>query len=558
MDQQTIDPITLEIWWSRLIAIADEAATTLERTAFSTAIRESNDYSAVLMNALGETIAECRSGLPAFAAIMGVATRHILKKFPIDGWRDGDCVITNDPWLATGHLPDIAMVTPIFYQHTLVGFSGTVAHAPDIGGTPSMGATELISEGILIPPLHMYRAGRRNDAMLDLLQSNLRLPSQVLGDLEAQAAANETCRRRAVDFLRDTGQDNFVALAAAVHDKAEQVMRQAIVAIPDGCYRSVVEADGVEGFPTHIACAITVEGERMRIDYDGTSAQVPFPTNCTLNYTTAYTVYPLKILLDPATRRNEGSYRPLTVTAPLGSILNPVFPAPVIARHLTGHMLSCSVYQAMAQALPGKVMADSGSSPAFRMNFSGRTADNKQFSLMLFPNSGVGASARGDGLSTTAFPSNSGGGSIEAIECQAPILFTKKEYRADSGGAGRHRGGLGQVVEIQNPTTLPMKVFLLGERERHPALGVMGGQPGAPASASFDHGARASLKSVTQLPPGARVTALFAGGGGYGPPRERDPAAIAADLELGFITPERALRDYGHPAAVPAQQGSRK
>jgi N-methylhydantoinase B len=538
------DPIRLEIEWSRLAAIADEAATTLLRTAFSTIIRESNDYTVVLMDPAGRTIAECRAGIPAFAVLIGVLTRHLLERFPAGTWREGDVVITNDPWLATGHLPDIAMITPIFRQGALAGFAGTAAHVPDIGGTPSMGATELMDEGLLIPPLYLYREGVCDEGVVALLRGNVRLPDQVWGDLQAQLAAHEVCRRRAAEFFDDTG-TGFAALADAVHTAADRAMRRAVAAIPDGVYRSALDADGVDGQPTHIECAVTVRGDRIAIDYSGTSPQVAHPTNCTLNYTTAYSIYPLKILLDPATRSNHGCYRAITVTAPEGSILNPRFPAPVLARHLTGHLLSCAIYQALAGVLPGRVIADSGGAPALRVQFAGRTAQGEPYSLILFASAGMGASAYHDGLSTTAFPTNSGSGSIEALEAGAPLIFRRKEFRADSGGAGTRRGGLGQDIAVHNPTPVPVRVALLGDRSRHPAQGVHGGLPGDTARAVRDGGADPALKSVSALPPGDTITISFPGGGGYGPPAGRDPAAIAADLEEGFVTHPAAARDYG-------------
>lgn len=555
MPTEPIDVIKLEIWWSRLVAIVDEAATTLLRTAFSTIIRESNDYTVVLMNSAGQTVAECHAGIPAFAALMTGLTGRLLEQFPPDAWREGDCVITNDPWLATGHLPDIAMVAPIFHRGTLVGFTGTAAHVPDIGGTPGMGVTDLMSEGLLIPPIRLYRGGRRNEEFRTLLLANVRLPGQVWGDLEAQMAAHETCRRRAVEFLTDTGQVDFLALSAAVHGIADQAMRHAIAAIPDGVYRSQVDADGVDGQPTRIACAITVSGAELTVDYAGSSPQVQYATNSTLSYTTAYTIYPLKILLDPFTRTNHGSYRGLTVTAPAGSIVNPTFPAPVLARHLTGHLLSCAVYKALADVLPDRVLADSGGSPALRVQFSGRTEQNEPFALVLFASAGMGACARHDGLATTAFPTNSGAGSIEALEAGAPLLFARKQYRPDSGGAGTRRGGLGQDIEVQNVTATSVRVVVLGDRERHPALGVRGGRPGATARVEFHDGTTAGLKSVTALPPGGGVTVSFAGGGGYGPPEGRDPAAVAADLREGFITHFAAVQDYGADSVTPGMAG---
>jgi N-methylhydantoinase B len=543
-----LDPITLEVWWSRLAAIADEAAATLLRTAFSTIIRESNDYTVVLMNTSGQTIAECRAGIPGFAALMSVLTRHLLAKFPALSWRDGDIVITNDPWIATGHLPDVAMVTPIFHRGALAGFTGTAAHVPDIGGTPGLGVTDLMSEGLLIPPLHLQREGKRNEELIALLLSNVRLSGQVWGDLEAQLAANDVCRRRAVEFLDDTGQDDFAALSAAVHATADRAVRRGIRAIPDGVYRSVTDADGVPGQPTRIECAVTVRGDEIVVDYAGTSPQVPYPVNCTLNYTTAYSIYPLKILLDPFTRTNHGSYRSVAVTAPAGTIVNPVFPAPVLARHLTGHLLCCAVYRALADVLPDRVIADSGGSPALRVQFSGHTGQDEPFALLLFASAGMGASARHDGLPTTAFPTNSGSGSVEVLESSAPLLLTRKEFRADSGGAGTRRGGLGQDIEVRNATSTPLRVALLGDRERHPALGLHGGSPGEVARAVDDHGAPLPLKSVTALPAGGGLVISFAGGGGYGPPAGRDPAAIGADLREGFVTRQAAIRDYGEDA----------
>jgi N-methylhydantoinase B len=544
-DKETIDPITLEIWWSRLVAIADEAATALLRTAFSTIVRESNDFATVLMNRHGQSIAESTGGIPAFAGIVPRTTRAMLETYPASGWREGDCLITNNPWLATGHLPDIAIVTPIFFAGELAGFAGSVAHSPDIGGNPGAGAQELYEEGVCIPPMHLYRGGRRNDDMLKLFLNNVRLPEQVLGDIEAQVTANEVCRRRTVDFMTDAGLRSLDALSEAVHERSEMAVRKAIAAIPDGRYESAIDADGFAHRPTHIRCAITISGDSMTVDYEGSSPQVDRGTNCTMNYTQAYSVYPIKCVLDPATRRNEGSYRPILVKAPEGSILNARHPAAVAARHLTGHMLCCAIYQALARVIPDQVLADSGGTPAMRVRFSGATGSGSRFAQILFASGGMGASAQGDGLSTTAFPTNSGAGSIEALEAVAPVLVRRKEYRTDSGGAGRHRGGLGQRCEVENITGRPMQLALLADRERHPALGILGGRPGAPTAALLSNGEALSLKSKVEFPPGECVTLLFAGGGGYGPPLERDPARLRRDVSDGFVSPAAALASYG-------------
>ena len=535
-DAVNLDPVDLEIRWSRLAAITDEAAATLLRAAFSTIIRESNDYTVVLMNSAGHTVAESRAGIPAFAALIGTLTERLLKTIPAESWHEGDIVITNDPWIATGHLPDIAMVSPIFHRGTLIGFAGSAAHVPDIGGTPTLDATELLAEGLFIPPIHLYRDGVRDEAVVALLRANVRLPVQVWGDLEAQMAAHEVCRRRTIELLEDIGEPDLEELSHLVHAMSDRATRAAIAAIPNGVYRSSLDADGVEGQPTHIECTVTVDGERIAVDYSGSSPQVAHATNCTLNYTTAYSVYPLKLLLDRGTRSNHGSYRAITVSAPQGSILNPVFPAPVLARHLTGHLLCCAIYQALADVLPERVIADSGGAPALRVQFAGRDELGAPFAAILFASAGMGACADADGLSTTAFPTNSGSGSIEALEATAPLLFRRKELRPDSGGPGTRRGGLGQDVEVCNLGTRPIRVALLGDRSQHPALGIAGGLPGALAHARYEDGTTPPLKSVSALARGSAITISFAGGGGYGPPADRDRAAVAADLLAGLIT----------------------
>lgn len=543
-----IDAITLEIWWSRLVAVVDEGAMALLRTAFSTIVRESNDFAIVLMNVRGESIAECSGGIPAFAGIIPRTARAMLKKFPLETWREGDCVLTNNPWISTGHLPDITVVTPVFYQGRLVGFAGCAAHSPDVGGNLSATCRDLFEEGVCIPPMHLYRAGVRNEPFLELFLNNVRLPEQVLGDLEAQCTANRVCCERAVDFLQDSGEPDFERVSAAVLAKADAAMRKAVAAIPDGRYVSTIEADGIPGHPTTIQCTITVEGDRMTVDYAGSSAQVDKGTNCTINYTQAYSVYPIKCALDPLTRRNEGSYRAIEVRAPERTIVNAQYPAAVAARHLTGHLLSCAIYQALSQVVPEQVIADSGGAPAFRVGFAGVTDAGERFGQILFASGGMGASARQDGLSTTAFPTNSGAGSIEALEAVSPLLLTRKEYRQDSGGPGQYRGGLGQECVVQSLAKRPVMMGMLGDRESHPALGLHGGLPGAVAGVVLPDGSPASLKSQTTLKPGDRVVIRFAGGGGFGDPRQRTAAAVAADVADGFVSPEQARSV--HPQAA--------
>jgi N-methylhydantoinase B len=540
------DPVTLEIFWSRLISIADESAAALLRTSFSTIVRESNDFGTVLMDANGDSLSENTGGIPSFSGILPRTLKHFLAKYPIETWKPGDCVITNDPWMATGHLPDITVAMPIFHKGRLVGFSGSIAHSPDIGGSLwSADCRELFEEGIRIPPMKFLREGELNQDLTDMILGNVRLPDQVLGDLNAQVTANQVCGRRLEEFLDDSGLDDLTGLSRALQTRAETAMRRAIETVPDGTYRASLDADGFDEDETHIECAVTVDGSSMHIDYEGTSKQINRGLNTVMNYTYAYSAYPVKCAIDPHTPRNEGSYRPITIAAPEGCILNPRYPAPCNARQLTGHLLAGVIYRALSEAIPDRIIADSGSAPTMRAVFNGLDRQGNRFSQILFASGGMGAAPHKDGLSTTAFPTNSGAGSIEAFESISPLIVWKKEFRADSGGAGTYRGGLGQECEIEIRSTEPMQLSLLSDRRRHPAPGVLGGKDGALAEIRFSDGTVPHQKSRTTIQPGMRLTMRYAGGGGYGDPAKRDPAAVQDDIDNGYVSPDAANRDYG-------------
>lgn len=539
------DPVTLEIWWSRLVTIADESAAALVRTAFSTIVRESNDFATVLMDANGDSLAENTGGIASFSCILPRTTRHFLERFPRQTWQPGDCVITNDPWLATGHLPDITVVMPVFHRGRLVGFAGSVSHMADIGGAVwSADCSELFEEGLLIPPVQLFRAGERNDFVMELLLSNVRLPQQVRGDLEALIGACQVAGRRAVEFLEDAGMADFAGLAQAIHDRADTAMRQAVARVPDGTYRASVDADGYDADVTHIECAVTVKGTELTVDYAGTSPQIARGINSPMNYTHAYTLHSVKCALDPLTHRNEGSYRSLAVLAPEGSILNPLYPAPVGARQQTGLLVSGAVFRALAAVIPEQVIADSGSAPSLRAVFSGTDRARHRFSQVLFATGGMGATPRSDGLPTTCFPANAGAGSIEAFEAVSPLVVWRKELRTDSGGVGRFRGGLGQECVVENLSGAPLRLSLMADRKHHPAPGIMGGGPGAPSDVRLGDGTEPHLKARTTLPPDARISLSFPGGGGYGPAAERSEAAVANDVRCGYVSPEAAAREY--------------
>ena len=540
------DPVTLEILWSRLISIADESAAALLRTSFSTIVRESNDFATVLMDANGDSLAENTAGIPSFVGMLPDALKKFLKRIPIENWNPGDCIITNDPWIGSGHLPDVTMAAPIFHKGKLVGFSGSIAHLPDIGGGGwSSDGRELFEEGIRITPMKFLKEGEPNQDVFDFITANVRVPSQVIGDIYAQVTAQQVCAERLREFLDDAELADLSGLSSALLERADIAMRKAIEVVPDGTYRSVLDADGFDEDETHIECAVTVDGSTLHIDYDGTSKQIDRGLNSVMKYTYAYSTYPVKCALDPDTPRNEGSYRSVTVSAPEGSILNPTYPAPVNARQLTGHLLAAAIYECLAQAVPDKVIAECGGAPTMRSVYSGTDDDGNSFSQIFFASGGMGASPVADGHSCTAFPTNSGSGSIEAFESLAPLVIWKKEFRPDSGGAGEYMGGLGQEVEIEISSEKEIRLSMMSDRQKYPAKGLLGGLEGATVEVIKSDGTRPHPKARSPMKPGEKLTLKFGGGAGYGPPANRDPAAIENDLRNGYITSAFAKQYYG-------------
>lgn len=545
--QNAIDPVSLEILWSRLIAVADEAATTLVRTSFSPTVRESNDYACVLFDAAGNAIAENTIGIPSFNMTLSRTLAHFLKLYPLESWRRGDIGITNDPWLATGHLPDVTIVAPIFIGQRLVAWSGSVAHMVDIGGIPwSADARQVFEEGLRIPPMMFFRAGKPNEDLLQLIRANNRLPDQVVGDLMAMVAAGRIGEARLIELMSEVGIEDLAGISAEIRLRAERSMRAAITAMPDGTYRSVLDMDGAPDEPIHLEVTVTVAGDEMTVDYQGTSPQVMGALNTVMNYTEAYTCYPLKCLLDPATPRNDGSYKPIRVIAPEGSILNPRFPAAVNARQLVGHVLSGMLCDALSTAIPQSIIGESGSAPTLRCVISGLSESGRPFSSILFLNGGMGARPGADGLATTCFPSTVMAGAMEAVEAVSPLRIWRKEFAVDSGGAGRFRGGLGQEVEVEVLTATSAIVSLFVERTRHPARGVLGGKQAGGSTVEIN-GRRDGfpLKGRSRILAGDRIFVRYSGGGGYGDPRERDRDAVRADVAAGIVSTAAAHEVYG-------------
>ncbi|MBI3967090.1 MAG: hydantoinase B/oxoprolinase family protein [Chloroflexi bacterium] len=534
-DRRTaFDPIELEVLWNRLIAIVDEAAAALVRTAFSAIVRESNDFACVLLDPHGRSVAQSSISVPSFIGTMPRTLKELLKVFPLETWKPGDVVVTNDPWLGTGHLPDFSMVTPVFYRDRLVGFAGSIAHTPDIGGTGwSPDASEVYEEGFRIPPSKLVEEGRPNELLFRLIQANVRVPEQVMGDLRAQIASGQVCAHKLREFLDEQGLDELTPLAETIQARSEAAMRRAISQIPDGEYRHTLFTDGLDE-PLRIECAVRIAGERLVVDYTGTSPQVPKGINSVYNYTYAYTAYPVKCALDPTTPNNEGSFLPIEVIAPEGSVVNPRFPAAVNSRGLTAHYLTAAIYGALAEVIPNQVIGESGA-PANRTVLSGYDGQGQRFSIVIFTSGGLGARSNRDGTPATAFPSNAGGSSLEVLENQAPIVFLGRRLVPGSGGEGMYRGGLAQEVTVKLlPGASGTTASLHTERLRFAPAGVRGGAPGGLAQVALN-GGPLQPKGRTRVKAGDAITIRTPGGGGYGPASQRDPELLAFDRREGLI-----------------------
>ncbi len=537
------DPATLQIIWSRLISISEEMFTTVWRTAFSPVVAVVQDHGCELLDAAGGCLAHAPSSMPAFNLAMPVVTRAVLEKYPRASMRPGDVYITNDPWLSAGHLPDICVVTPIFVHEQVVAFCATIAHANDIGGTNDDRRPRTVyEEGLQIPILKLDDAGQRNETLIAMIQANVRGPAEVLGDVEALVAANAVGARRVQQLLQEYGLTDTVALADAIQTRTESAVRQAIAKIPAGIYHATVEFDALLA-PLTLTATVTVAGDNLAIDYSGSANEVsPGGINATLSYTRAQTFYSLMCALAPHLPHNEGSLRPFTIHAPLGSILNCRFPAPVNLRLRSGWHINTVLYAALAEVLPGSVMAGSGFLAAFQAR--GKRADGTSFNVPYFAGGGQGASMGRDGRAGYIFPSTAAGMSVEIFESRTPLVIHAKRVLPDSGGAGRWRGGPGQqvVATLRPDWSEPVELLMTPDRMLCPAPGFAGGKPGTPVRVTINGEAPApdsefftagyvTLHDATEL-----LVWDFAGGGGWGDPQERDAEAIRRDIEWGIIT----------------------
>ncbi len=542
--------IDLQIMWNRLIAVVEEQAQVLMRTAFSPIVRECGDLSAGVFDRKGRMLAQAVTGTPGHVNSMAESVKHFIRHFPLDTMKPGDAYITNDPWMGTGHLNDFVITTPAFNSKgELVALFSCTSHLMDIGGIGfGPDATDVFMEGLYIPMLKLIDQGAVNETLMAMIRANTRLPVDTEGDTYSLAACNDVGAKRLAEMMDEFGIDSLDPLAKHILARSREAVMAEIAKLAQGTWHSEMTVDGYDQ-PVTLKAALTVSDTGIHVDFSGTSPQSPRGINVPLAYTTAYTVFGLGCVVASAIPNNAGSLGPLTVSAPEGCILNAPKPAPVAIRHVTGQMLPDVVFGCLRQIIPDRVPAE-GTSCLWNLIVRGETQSgaggNYGFSMAITSNGGTGARLDKDGLSATAYPSGVRGTPVEIAESQTPLIFWKKELRPDSGGAGRTQGGHGQVIEMESGIGRAWDILAAFDRIAHPARGRDGGSNGAVGYVGLKSGQKFRGKGFQLVPPGDRLVVLTPGGGGIGAPDKRAAEDVARDLADELISDETAGATYGY------------
>ena len=535
-----INEIRMQVMWNRLISVVEEQALTLLRTAFSTSVREAGDLSAGVYNAKGEMLAQAVTGTPGHVNTMAEAVLHFITEIPREEMYPGDTYVTNDPWKGTGHLHDITMVSPSFKGEELIGFFACTAHVVDVGGR-GFGADgkSVYEEGIQIPIMKFAERGVVNKDLLKILRLNVREPNQVIGDFYSLAACNDVGHKRLIEMLEEVGYDNLDTLGEFILSRTHAATMERIAGLPKGAWTNDMLTDGYD-VPIRLAAEVSITDTGVNVDFSGTDAMSRWGINVPLIYTKAYACYALKCVVAPDIPNNAASLAVFNVSSPT-NILNAERPAPVSVRHVIGHMVPDLVLGALAKALPGQILAE-GAAALWNIHISARPVAGtagRRAEVLMFNSGGMGARPGIDGLSSTAFPSGVHTMPIEATEHTGPIVVWRKELRPDSGGAGKYRGGLGQIIEIAPAEGHEFDFSAMFDRIATPPRGRDGGEDGAPGSATLDDGTKLRPKGWQHVPAGRRLVLELPGGGGFGSPAERSNEARAEDLSKGYVTEKK-------------------
>jgi len=541
--------VAYQVMWNRLISIVEEQAQALIRTAFSTSVREAGDLSAGVYDAAGLMLAQAVTGTPGHVNAMADSVAHFIRRIGRDTMAEGDVYLTNDPWEGTGHLHDVTMVTPSFHKGALVGFFACTAHVVDIGGRGfGADANSVYEEGLYLPIMRFADRGTVDETLLRIVRGNVREPDQLVGDLYALATCNEIGHRRLMEMMAEFTLGDLTGIAAFIFDNSRRATLEGISALPRASATGEMTVDGF-ATPITLRVKLTIEADRILTDFTGTSGIDPKGINCPLVYAKAYACYALKCAIAPEIPNNAASLAPFEVTAPENTIVNARHPAPVALRHIVGHFVPDTVYDALDKILPDLVPAEgAGCLCNFQISLrplTGAPAGAQRAEVLTFNSGGAGARPALDGLNTTAFPSGVMTMPVEATEHAGPVIIWRKELREGSGGIGRQRGGLGQYMEVGARAGYEYDISAMLDRVSHPARGRRGGGDGALTTIERDDGQPMQGKGRQTVAHGHRIKMAFPGGAGYGAASERNPAAIARDLARGYISETSATEDYG-------------
>lgn len=546
--------VAYQVMWNRLISVVEEQAQALVRTAFSTSVREAGDLSAGVYDAKGRMLAQAVTGTPGHVNAMADALAHFIRRIGSANIYEGDVYITNDPWEGTGHLHDFTVVTPSFHKGCLVGFFACTAHVVDIGGRGfGADAASVFEEGLYLPIMKFAERGQVDKTLLHIVRGNVRQPDQLVGDLYALTSCNEIGHRRLIDMMTEFGLTELDGVAGFIFDASRRATIARIKALPQMQAKGSMTVDGFDT-PITIAVELTIAGDHILTDFAGTSGVDKKGINCPLVYAKAYACYALKCAIAPEIPNNAASLEPFRVTAPEGSIVNALHPAPVALRHIIGHFVPDAVYDALDKIIPGVVPAEgAGCLCNFQISLRSVEGLGPRAEVLTFNSGGAGARPGLDGLNATAFPSGVMTMPIEATEHAGPVIIWRKELRSDSGGAGAQRGGLGQFMEVGAREGYEFDFSAMFDRVHHPARGRRGGSPGAATMIAQDDGAAMRGKGKQFVPAGRRVMLALPGGAGYGDAATRSVEAVRRDLARGYISAQAAARDYGLSAEAIAE-----
>ncbi|MEO9865897.1 MAG: hydantoinase B/oxoprolinase family protein [Yoonia sp.] len=547
--------VAYQVMWNRLISVVEEQAQALVRTAFSTSVREAGDLSAGVYDLQGQMLAQAVTGTPGHVNAMADAVAHFIRRIGRDNIHEGDVYITNDPWEGTGHLHDITMVTPSFHRGDLVGFFACTAHIVDIGGRGfGADAASVYEEGLYIPIMKFADRGAVDETLVRIVRGNVREPDQLIGDMYALATCNEIGHRRLIDMMDEFDLADLTGIATFILDNSRRATIERIAALPQTSTTGEMTVDGFAA-PITLKVKLTISKDRILSDFEGTSGLDKKGINCPLVYAKAYACYALKCAIAPEIPNNAASLAPFEIAAPVNSIVNAVHPAPVALRHIVGHFVPDTVYDALDKILPGVVPAEgAGCLCNFQVSLRPRTdapapSDAVRREVLTFNSGGSGARPAFDGLNATAFPSGVMTMPIEATEHAGPVIIWRKELRPDSGGAGQQRGGLGQMMEVGAREGHEFDIQAMFDRVDHPARGRRGGASGGPTTIAQDDGTPMRGKGKQFVPHGRKVMMAFPGGAGYGQAKDRSVDAVKKDLARGYISAASAADDYGLSAA---------